>query len=749
MPLSAGTKLGTYDILAPIGAGGMGEVYRALDPRLQRSVALKVLPDGMARDPERLARFQREARAVAALNHPHIVTIFSVEESGGIHFLTMELVEGQPLDRMITANGIPVRQIVDIGVALADALCAAHEKGIVHRDLKPANVMVTSEGRVKVLDFGLAKDVRSAGSDDLTRTSIHQTQAGMVMGTPAYMSPEQLSARPLDHRGDIFSLGVVLYEMATGKHPFVGNSSAELISSVLRDTPPSLTGLRSDLPTGLALIVQRCLQKDPSQRFQTARDVVKELQSLANRSSGASAPGASEAGQSVAVMPFQSLSADPENEYFSEGLAEEILNALSQIEGLRVAARASSFYFKGKPTEMSEIATKLHVANLLQGSVRRAGNRVRVTVQLVDAANGFQLWSERYDRQMEDIFEIQDDIARSIAERLKLTLGAAAARSTNNVEAYELYLKGRHFWHQRSPGPLKAAMECFEQVIKLDPQFALAYSGLADCYSILRFYAWMPTEQGRGPALAAVTQAMKLAPELWETNFSRGMYKFYFERNWREAEPDFQKAIAINPRSALAHAYYGLFLTTACRRAEAVNHAEQACQLDPLSGLAQGIAGGVFFTVGRYLDTERVALIALELQPEYLFGLWVLGLGQCGLNRRNDAIETLQRAVGVSRAPIFLGILGFAYARAGRSEDALRIKQELEDRAARGEYVPASALLQIYVGLGEIPGVRRMFTQAVEEATPPLAIRIASGLFFDQFRVDPEIQRLHLQMFGW
>jgi serine/threonine-protein kinase len=571
----------------------------------------------------------------------------------------------------------------------------------------------------------------------------------MVMGTPAYMSPEQLSARPLDHRADIFSLGVVLYEMATGKHPFVGNSSAELISSVLRDTPPSLTGIRSDLPTGLVLIVQRCLQKDPSQRFQSARDVVKELQALANRSSGASAPGASEAGQSVAVMPFQSLSADPENEYFSEGLAEEILNALSQVEGLRVAARASSFYFKGKPVEMSEIGAKLRVANLLQGSVRRAGNRVRVTVQLVDAANGFQLWSERYDRQMEDIFEIQDDIARSIADRLKLTLGAAAARSTNNVEAYELYLKGRHFWHQRSPGPLKAAMECFEQVIKLDPQFALAYSGLADCYSILRFYAWMPTEQGRGPALAAVTQAVSLAPELWETNFSRGMYKFYFERNWRDSEQDFLKAIAINPRSPLAHVYYGLFQMIAGRSADAVKSAEHACQLDPLSALVRSIAGGIFFGVGKHDESERAARRALELQPEYLFARWILGLALCGLKRHQDAIETLERAVAISRAPIFVGLLGFGYARSGRSDDAMRLKQELEDREFRGEYVPASALLQIYVGLGDISGVRRMFTQAVEEATPPLAIRIASGLYFDEFRVDPEIQRLHLQIFGW
>ena len=446
MTLAGGAKLGPYEILAPLGAGGMGEVYRARDTRLGRDVALKVLPQAFAQDVERMARFQREAKAMAALNHPNIVTIFSVEETDGLHFLTMELIEGQSLDRLIPQGGLPVERILGIARPLAEALAVANEKSIIHRDLKPANVMVTGDGRVKVLDFGLAKEARPARHDEATQTYANQTRAGVVMGTPAYMSPEQIAGRAVDHRTDIFSLGIILFEMATGQRPFKGESSAELVSSVLRDNPSLISEIRADLPAGLARVIRRCLEKDPAQRVQNAREIANEMGDMAGGakpSSGASSALASDAGPSVAVLPFKNLSADPENEYFSDGLAEEILNALSQVKGLSVAARTSSFSFKGKATEISEIASKLHVANVIEGSVRRAGNRIRVTVQLVDAKNGFQLWSERYDRQMEDIFEVQDEIARAIAERLKVILSAGAVRATENLEAYELYLKGR------------------------------------------------------------------------------------------------------------------------------------------------------------------------------------------------------------------------------------------------------------------------------------------------------------------
>jgi serine/threonine protein kinase/tetratricopeptide (TPR) repeat protein len=729
----------------------MGEVYRATDTKLGRDVALKVLPSDMARDPERLARFQHEARAVAALNHQHIVTLYSVEEADGVHFLTMELVEGKSLEQLIAEGEIPLERIIKISSALAEALTAAHEKGIVHRDLKPANVMIAHDGQVKVLDFGLAKDVRPPNPTDATQTVVGHTKVGVLMGTPAYMSPEQIVGRPIDHRTDIFSLGVVLYEMATRRRPFGGESSAELASAILRDTPHLVTELRADLPTDLALIIQRCLEKDLRYRIQTALDVAHDLRDLAEGlrfSSGTPLANPSESRPSVAVLPFQNLSSDPENEYFSDGLAEEILNALSQVEGLRVAARTSSFSFKAKATEMSEIAAKLHVANVLEGSVRRSGNRVRVTVQLVDVKNGFHLWSERYDRQMEDIFDVQDEIARAITEKLKVTLGEGARRSTKNLAAYELYLKGRHHWHQRSPATLRIAIQSFEQAIRLDPEYALAYSGLADCYGILRFYGWMSAEEGQPKARAAMTRAMALAPSLWEVNFSRAFYAFYFERAWREAGPHFQKAIAINPRSSLAQGYYAQYLGTMGRAEEAVKHVTLACQLDPLSPFIHCLSSAVNLGLGRFGPAEHSTQQALELQSDYLFALWNRGLALCGLGRNEEAIDSLERSVAVSRAPIFVGLLGFGYARAGRIDDATRLLSELEDRASRGEHVPAFAPLAIYVGLGDVSAIRRTLAAALAESTPPLTLRVTVGQFLETFRSDPEIERMLLDLYG-
>ena len=451
---------------------------------------------------------------------------------------------------------------------------------------------------------------------------------------------------------------------------------------------------------------------------------------------------------SIAVLPFANLSADPDNEYFSDGLAEEILNALSQVEGLRVAARTSSFSFKGKAVEIGEIAAKLGVANVLEGSVRRAGNRVRVTVQLVDVSQGFHLWSERYDRQMEDLFDVQDEIARAVTERLKVTLSAGVKRSTENTEAYELYLKGRHYWHQRLPATMRLAIQCFEDAIKLDPRYALAYAGLADCYAILELYGWMSAEDARPPAHAAVTQAMTLAPSLWEVNFSRGLYAFKFERAWREAEPYFQKAIAINPRSSLSRVYWGLFLAAEGRGEEAVAQTTLACQVDPLSPFIHSATSFVHYALRKLDWAERIAHHALELQPGYVLGLMVHGVALCGLGRNEEAIEALERAVTASRAPIFVGLLGFACARAGRLDDTTRLLQELEDRSSRGEYVPAWSLLAIYVGQGDLPAIRRTRSKAVAEFTVPWPVRVTIGPFLEAYRSDPEIDRLLFDLYG-
>ncbi len=462
-----------YKLTSKLGAGGMGEVYRATDTRLDREVAIKILPDALAMDRERLARFTREAKVLASLNHPNIATIFGVEEGA----LVMELIEGDTLVERIAKGPIPVEDALRIAEQIADALEYAHQRGIIHRDLKPANVKAAS--RVKVLDFGLAK-VHQAVESNTTISGA--TQAGIILGTVAYMSPEQAACKPVDARSDIFSFGVLLYEMLSGKRAFSESSPISTMAAVLHKEPRPLREIAPQVSADLESIVTRCMAKDPSARFSGMGTLKLALQELAQPAARFSET------PSIAVLPFANLSADKENEYFSDGLAEEILIALSQVEGLRVAARSSSFSFKGKKTEMGEIASKLRVANILDGSVRRAGNRVRVTVQLVDAKNGFQLWSERYDRQMEDIFAVQDEIARAIADQLKVTLGAGVKPATQNLEAYDLYLKGRHLCSQRSPSTVALGMKCFQQALELDPGFALAWSGLADCYGIRQLW---------------------------------------------------------------------------------------------------------------------------------------------------------------------------------------------------------------------------------------------------------------------
>jgi len=723
-----------YKLTSKLGAGGMGEVYRATDTRLDREVAIKILPAELADDPERLARFTREAKVLASLNHPNIATIFGVEEGA----LVMELIEGDTLVERIAKGPIPVEEAARIADQIVDALEYAHARGVIHRDLKPANVKAAS--RVKVLDFGLAK-VQETVESDTTITGA--TQAGTILGTAAYMSPEQAAGKPVDARSDVFSFGVLFYEMLSGKRAFSEATPISSMAAILHKEPRPLREIAPHVQVELESIVTRCMAKDPSARYPGMGQVKQAMHELAQPAARQSEIA------SIAVLPFANLSADKENEYFSDGLAEEILIALSQVEDLRVAARSSSFSFKGRSVEMAEIASKLRVANILDGSVRRAGNRVRVTVQLVDARNGFQLWSERYDRQMEDIFAVQDEIARAIAEQLKVTLGAAVKPATKNLEAYELYLKGRHLWNQRSPSTVALGMKCFQQAIELDPQFAPAWSGLADCYGVLRVYGWISHEGGKAPALAAVSRAASLAPELWEVNFSRALYTFYFVRNWREAGPHFQKALEINPRSSLAQAYYGMFLALDRRPEEALAHVTLACQLDPLSPFIHGLAALSFVISGRFELALRYAQQALELQEDYLFGNWATGLSLSLLDRNEEAVETLEKVVAASRAPIYMGLLGKAYANAGRRDDANRVLQELEDRGSRGEYVPAISMLDIYAGLGNIPAAREMLARAQAESTPAFDLAATSALFLDELRSDPEINRMLVEMFGY
>jgi TolB-like protein/Tfp pilus assembly protein PilF len=450
--------------------------------------------------------------------------------------------------------------------------------------------------------------------------------------------------------------------------------------------------------------------------------------------------------KSIAVLPFTNPSSDQENEYFGEGLAEEILNALNHIPELRVAAHSSSFSFKNKGVSVSEIAERLHVATVLEGSVRRAADRLRITVQLVDAKTGFHLWSERFDRRFSDVFEIQDEIAGAIAQRLKVTLQSADTRPTGNVEAYELYLRGRYEWHQRLPTTLRAAIKNFEQSTKLDPNNALAFAGLADSYSILAFYGWMPLGEARRPSYEAVQRALTLAPNLWETNYARGMHSFTFDRTWRSAQRYYENAAAISPRTALVHTYFGMFLAVAGKTEEAIAQADLGRQLDPLAPVSHTFAAVTHAVVGRLEVAEAVARQALELQPNYLPALWVLGGILCTLERSQEAVPHFEKAVQISRAPYFVGWLGCALARAGRAADARRLLSELDERGSRGEFIPPLARLQIHIGLGDVAAIRATLAAAIELWTHPLALRFVMDVH--SFRMDPEIDRLYVELFG-
>ena len=531
----------------------MGEVYRATDTRLGRDVALKVLPADMATDRDRLARFHREARAVAALNHPNVVTLYSVEESDGVHYLTMELVDGQPLSAAIPPEGWPVERAVDVAVAVTDAIADAHDKGIVHRDLKPANVMSTRDGRVKVLDFGLAKEMRGLAADDETVASFDQTRAGVVMGTPAYMSPEQISGTAVDHRTDIFSIGLLLYEMATGRRPFHGRTHAELAAAILRDSPSSLSG--THVPSPVATLVGRCLAKRAGDRIQDARSLASELRAASRSSATAAA-----ARPSIAVLPFTNLSADKEQEYFSDGLAEEIINLLAKVNGLKVIARTSSFAFRGKAEDVRRIAEALDVTHVLEGSVRRAGARIRVTTQLIAAVDGGQVWSERYDRELTDIFAVQDEISSAISGALRLKLSvqdATPQRYMPKLPAYDAFLKAKHHLAKVTPESLELAKQCYESAVALDPAFALAHVGLGSYWQTVTIFGGCPPHEGVPAARAAIQRSMQIDPSLPEAHALSGYLAAFFDLDWDAAERHFAFPMAQHVGHAIVQPLYG------------------------------------------------------------------------------------------------------------------------------------------------------------------------------------------------
>jgi len=669
--LLPGQRLGSYEIVALLGVGGMGQVYRARDPRLERDIALKILQTD---DAEHRKRFAREARAIAALNHPNIVTIHSVEEVEGQPFLTMELVEGTPLNRLIPPGGFELHELLAIAAPVAEGLAAAHARGIVHRDLKPPNVMVSTDGRVKMLDFGLAKNIEAKNL-----ASADETREGQIIGTLAYMSPEQLMADTVDARSDIFSLGVLIYEMATGKRPFDGPNPAVILVSLLNSPVPQIGGASADLDR----IISRATARKPGGRYQRVVDLLSDLRALMTGMALATPPVTR--APAIAVLPFANLTNDPDQEYFCDGMAEELISALARVKGLAVVSRTSAFQFKGSPIDVREIGERLDVRTVLEGSVRRAGNRLRISVQLVNVTDGFHIWSERFDRTVDDVFLIQDEIARSITESLRVTLtrpatGVMVKPPTSNLDAYHLYLRGRFLMNKFADlyGSLTGARKCFEQAVDLDPMYSAAYAGLSEVCTALGYTTFLPAPEASRAALEAAERAVTLDPSLPEGHTALGWTKTLFAIDLRTAERDFQRALEIAPGYAPAHGYYALLLCGLGRVDQALDHASQARHHDPLWMMMPFIMSQVLICARKFQEAEHQMRELLALDPNFDGCYWYLSNALAGQGKLDEAIEVQEKGVAlVRRAPFFVALLAIWYCRAGRREDAEQLREEL------------------------------------------------------------------------
>ncbi|HET7903784.1 MAG TPA: protein kinase [Candidatus Eisenbacteria bacterium] len=758
MQLTPGSRLGTYEIRAPLGAGGMGEVYRALDTRLGREVAVKVLPEAIADSPQSLARFEREARAVAGLNHPNIVTLYSVEDEDGVRFLTMELIEGDSLARLIAPGGLPLARILDIFIPLADALATAHNRGVIHRDLKPGNVMVTRDGRVKVLDFGLAKIIDPAHQGPRgTAATIGDSgisAAGRVLGTVPYMAPEQIRGEPADARTDLFALGIVLYEAAAGRRPFLGSTATDVSVSILRDRPEPLSNRRPDLPDDFVRLVGRCLEKAPGARFQSASEFGQELRRLKAAYERGHVPTAAPRDfASIAVLPFVNRSREESDEYFSEGLADELLNVLSKIRGLKVAARTSSFQFKGRGEDLETIGRRLNVATLLDGSVRKSGNRVRISVHLVGVADGYHLWSETYDRTLDDIFAVQDDIAQSVVKELRTALlgDEADSRATSavraevakagrgrarNPEAHRLYLQGRYFLDRQTRAGTSKGIEYLQEALALEPDFALAWAMLGHARTREVDSGWASVADGLPLARQAIDRALSLEPDLAEAHAGRGRIRHVYDWDLRGAEESIRHAMESAPGNTAVLRTAAELSRNLGRFEDAVAWNRRALEQDPLSAWAYSNLGLSLHASGQYGEAESMYRKGLELAPDRVGTHAALALVLLAQGRKDEARAEAKREPDEGYR---LWVVGIAESAAGRDAESSAALRELIEKYADDS---AYQIAEVCAARGEADAAFGWLDRAVAQRDGGLITELRTSPFFRAFHADPRWRAL-------
>ena len=792
----SGRTISHYRILKQLGAGGMGEVYLAEDTQLERTVAIKILPSEVASDQERMRRFVREAKAASAIDHPNIVHVYEISSADGIQFIAMQYVEGNTLRSKINGQPLPTEELLKTAIQITDALSEAHNRGIIHRDLKPPNIMITPKGHVKLLDFGLARIEKSASGEDSQMATQSKTESGVVVGTVAYMSPEQAMGNKIDHRTDIFSLGIVLYEMATGRPPFIGKNPTDTIDRIVHSQPESIARLNYEAPQELERIIRKCMEKDPERRYQSASEINIDLSNLKrdldsteskpltarshlNRNSVEvpatkrkywipvaillalaaiagfaiyrSRQASGEALRAIAVLPFKNVNLDPKTEYLSDGITDSIINNVSQIRQVRVMARGTVFTYKNKEVDPRQVGKELGVDGVVTGKLLQEGDSLIVTVDLVDSRDGRQIWGEQYDRKLADILSLQSEISKEISNKLKIKLSPSeenlvARQYTENTEAYKLYLKGQFFLTQRTPQSTQKAMEYFRQAFEKDPSYALAYDGLANCYAFLgingALLGGLPPIEVMPKAKEAVLKAIALDDTLAQPHTTLAHIHFNYDWDWVGTERELNKAIALNPNESSTYYVKTLCSAALNNKLEMSSSIQQFKKVDPGTVPGTSLAIGVAYYWTREYDNAIDQFRKVnEMAPNFPTPYFWMGTTYLEKKADNLAMENFHKAVTLSRrAPVALAGLAIGLARTGKTKEAEVVLAEMLD-SSKHQYVPEFYVACVYAALDQKDKAFEWLEKSYQQRANGLGL-IKVVPLVDGLRTDPRFTKL-------